>query len=63
MVTIRVTIQADGAPKDVEMLRDPGHGFAEEARRCALGKRWSPALDYEGRPVEVTMTVNARFDR
>jgi protein TonB len=62
-VEIRVKVAADGTPADVAVLRDPGYGFAREARRCALSKPWSPALDREGSPVESAVVVNVHFDR
>jgi protein TonB len=62
-VGVQVTIDADGVPKSVSVVRDPGHGFAREAQRCALGKRWEPALDREGSRVESTVPINIHFDR
>jgi protein TonB len=62
-VEIRVRVGADGTPRDVAVLQDPGHGFAREAQRCAVSKRWSPALDREGSPVESTVVVNVHFER
>jgi periplasmic protein TonB len=62
-VALKVTVAADGSPKDVEVVRDPGHGFGDVAQRCALSRRWSPALDHEGSPVGGTVIVNVRFDR
>jgi protein TonB len=44
-------------------VRDPGTGFGREARRCALRKRWSPALDRAGRPTAGAAVVNVRFVR
>lgn len=63
IVTIHVAIALDGTPEAVEVVHDPGHGFARATRSCAFGRRWDPALDREGRPVEGTILLNVRFDR
>jgi periplasmic protein TonB len=63
VVTIRVEVGASGAAKSVAVTKDPGHGFGREARRCALDKTWSPALDHDGVAVAGSAVVNVRFDR
>jgi protein TonB len=63
VVTMRVVVDASGAPKDVAVQVDPGHGFGREARRCASAKRWTPAQDGDGKPTEATVTVRVHFDR
>jgi periplasmic protein TonB len=53
-VPIQVDVRPDGTPAAVRVLRDPGHGFAREAQRCAMSKRFLPALDHDGSPIAGT---------
>jgi hypothetical protein len=54
-VTIQVDVRPDGTPAAVRVVRDDsGHGFAREAQRCAMGKRFLPALDHDGTPIAGT---------
>ncbi len=62
-VSLRVEVGSDGRVGGVTVVRDPGTGFGREARRCALRKRWSPALDRAGRPTAGAAVVNVRFVR
>ncbi|MGC4093080.1 MAG: hypothetical protein QM756_35370 [Polyangiaceae bacterium] len=63
LVTIRVEVDASGKPRRVLVLSDPGHGFGEAARRCALAKEWTAALDRGGRPIAAGLNLNVRFVR
>jgi protein TonB len=54
-VTIVVTVGADGNPRDVKVVKDPGHGFARMAKQCAMRKHYNPAHDRDGRAVVSTM--------
>ena len=63
VVTLRIQVAVDGHAAMVSATRDPGHGFAREARRCALSKHWSAGLDRAGLPIDSTIVVNVRFDR
>ena len=63
MVTIQVSVNASGTATKVVVLRDPGSGFARQARRCALEKQWNPGLDHDGIPTFGSTVVNVRFDR
>jgi protein TonB len=63
LVTIRVEVDATGRPQRVLVLSDPGHGFGEAARRCALGKRWTPGSDRWGRPHSAGVNLSVRFVR
>lgn len=62
-VRLRVEVASDGRVGGVAVMRDPGAGFGREARRCALRKRWSPALDRAGQPTAGAAIVNVRFVR
>ncbi len=50
-VVLRVSVRADGRAERVEVLSDPGFGFAAAARLCAMATRFEPAHDSEGQPV------------
>jgi protein TonB len=63
VVGLRVEVAADGKVREAKALADPGHGFAREARRCALSKRWAPGLNRAGQPVVAVALVNVRFER
>jgi periplasmic protein TonB len=63
LTTLRVELSGQGKVNHVAILRDPGHGFGAAAKRCALGKRYNPALDREGRPIAGTLVINVRFVR
>jgi protein TonB len=63
-VTLQVDVKADGSPATVRVLGDPGNGFGREARRCALGKRYSTALDPKGTPIAgTTKAFRVHFSR
>jgi protein TonB len=62
--TIIVTLSAGGQPTSVRVLSDPGYGFGEAARRCALSRRYEPALDPDGNAVQsTTPPIIVRFKR
>ena len=62
--TIIVTLNAGGQPTSVRVLSDPGYGFGQAAKRCALGRHYEPALDADGNPVgSTTPPIIVRFKR
>jgi len=63
VVGLEVRVAADGRVESITVSRDPGSGFGREARRCALSRRWSAALDRAGSPISRTTAVNVRFER
>jgi protein TonB len=57
-----VTVRPDGTPDSVEIVSDPGHGFAPAARDCAMRQRFVPARDGDGNPVPgKTRPFNVRY--
>ncbi|MGH7297441.1 MAG: energy transducer TonB, partial [Polyangiaceae bacterium] len=50
-VTLQVDVDDAGRAASVSVVADPGNGFGREARRCAMSRRYSTALDREGDPV------------
>ena len=63
VVTIQVSVNASGTATKILVVRDPGSGFARQARVCALEKRWNPALNRDGVPTSGSTVVNVHFDR
>jgi protein TonB len=64
VAVIRVTVRPDGSVERATVLVDPGHGFGEAARRCALGSRFMPARDRSGRVVHAdSPPIRVRFTR
>jgi protein TonB len=63
LAKIHVEIDGDGRVRHARIVHDPGHGFGGAARSCALGKRFHPALDREGRATTTRVTVGVRFVR
>lgn len=50
-VSVRVSVDRDGAPAAVQILAAPAPSFADAARRCALAEVYRPALDVAGRRI------------
>jgi hypothetical protein len=50
-VRLIATVRADGTTESVDILSDPGDGFAEAARECAMRQPFSPALDERGQRI------------
>lgn len=50
-VVIRARVRADGRVDSVDVLSDPGFGFAHAARACALRTHFDPARDALGQNV------------
>jgi protein TonB len=63
LAKVHVVIDAEGRVRHARIVEDPGHGFGGAARSCALGKRFQPALDREGRATTTRVTVGVRFVR
>jgi protein TonB len=63
-VLIQVRVKPDGNPESITVVQDPGHGFGREARKCAMRKKFTPALDVDGNPIPaVTNPFRVRFER
>jgi protein TonB len=59
-VVLRLTIDAGGSPVSVEVLEDPGYGFAAAAVEAVKRSRFLPAR-HEGRPVTAKAILPIRF--
>jgi hypothetical protein len=52
IVRMLATVRPDGTTASVQILDDPGNGFAQVAIDCAMRQPFLPALDERGVPVE-----------
>lgn len=56
-------VMKDGSIDHVNVLRGPGHGCNEEAKRLVeMMPAWTPGYDSEGNPVEVKYTLPISFN-
>ncbi len=63
-VVLRVVVRSDGAVERATILKDPGHGFGQQAVACAMRTRFSPAHDRLGRPIGAqSPPIRVRFTR
>jgi periplasmic protein TonB len=53
-VTVVVTVGTDGRAQSVTLLKDPGYGFGNQARQCALRKSYNVGFNADGKPVVTT---------
>jgi periplasmic protein TonB len=51
IVKLVVIVNPDGRAKSVTILSDPGSGFGNHARQCAMRRTFKPALDKSGQAV------------
>jgi protein TonB len=64
VVVVVARVRPDGTAEAVSVLSDPGHGFGEAARKCAMKMRWVPARDRAGKSLtQETLPTNIRFTR
>jgi hypothetical protein len=64
IVVIRVYVGSDGAPREVQVVQDPGNGFGRAAALCAMAQRYVPAADRSGAPIDAwTPPVRVRYER
>ncbi len=50
-VRVRVSVSAEGHATAIEILNDPGYGFAQSARNCLAQMKFRAALDSNGQAV------------
>ncbi|HYP90882.1 MAG TPA: energy transducer TonB [Polyangiaceae bacterium] len=64
IVKLVVTVNPDGRAKSVTILSDPGSGFGNHARLCAMRRTFKPGLDRSGQPiVSSTVPFTVKFTR
>jgi protein TonB len=63
-VLLRVAVRPDGQVTEVKVVSDPGLGFGQAARACALRTRFQPALDHSGQAIAAwSGPIRVRFIR
>lgn len=63
-VTLVVEVDGGGRASSIRVVRDPGFGFGDAARRCAASQRFTPALAPDGAPIAGrTRPFVVRFSR
>jgi hypothetical protein len=63
-VSLRVLVGADGLPKAVQLLEEPGFGFGTAAVRCAMARKYQSGTDDQGVPIASwTPPIRLRFLR
>lgn len=50
-VLLVVHVEPDGKPVSADVMEDPGNGFGDAAKKCALDKAYVAAHDVNGQPV------------
>ena len=60
-VVLSLTIEADGVPSDIKVVRRLGMGLDEKAVECLQQWRFKPATDYFSEPVAAKATVEIVF--
>ena len=64
LVVIRVLVDRQGYPRSVEVIVDPGFGFARQAKECALDRRYYPGVGTRGETIRAwTPALRLRFVR
>ena len=53
-VLVRVHVESDGRPLSVDVLEDPGGGFGNAAKKCAMDKAYEAPRDSTGKPIRAT---------
>lgn len=62
IVLLSLTVDTEGIPKDIRVLRPLGHGLDEAAVAAVRKYRFRPAIDKRsGKPVEKLMTIEVNF--
>lgn len=63
--SVLVVIAKNGSVSKASVVSESprAQGFGGAARACMLSKRFTPALDRDGRPTATAMRVNVRFTR
>jgi biopolymer transport protein ExbD len=63
-VILVVAVAANGKPRWIRILQDPGYGFGQVAAECALARQYEPAHDGNGSPVQaMSPPIRIRFAR
>jgi periplasmic protein TonB len=63
VVVLKISVDAKGKIDHVVVVKDPGYGFGQAARLCALRQAFLPATDEHGKPVPDSHLTRVRFVR
>lgn len=62
-VTLQIDVTPEGTPSAARVVSDPGNGFGREARRCAMNRRYTTALDHDGNTIAGSIKTRVHFSR
>jgi protein TonB len=57
-VLLEITVSEKGRPSDIQVLTDPGNGFAREAVDAVKHWKFKPAIAEDGRKISTRIQVN-----
>src|SRR5437667_1527012 len=57
-VLLEITVSEKGRPSDIEVLSDPGNGFAREAVDAVKHWKFKPAIAKDGRKISTRIQIN-----
>ena len=57
-VLLEITVSEKGRPGDIEVLSDPGNGFAREAVAAVKHWKFKPALAKDGRKISTRIQIH-----
>ena len=60
-VTIALTVDRDGKPKNVHVVKGVGLGLDEKAVEAVRQYRFKPATEANGQPVAMPLTIDVNF--
>ena len=61
LVEITVSEKGDADPQNIRVIKDPGHGFAQEAVAAVKKWKFNPATLKDGKPTKKRTTVEVQF--
>jgi TonB family protein len=57
-VLLEITVSEKGRPSDIQVLSDPGNGFAREAVDAVKHWKFKPAIAEDGRKISKRIQIN-----
>ena len=57
-VLLEITVSEKGRPSDIEVLSDPGNGFAREAVDAVKHWKFKPAIAKDGRKISTRIQIH-----
>jgi protein TonB len=62
VVHVRAVVGPDGRVSQIQVLDDPGHGFAEACRRTLQSSHWPAPVDHQGTAVSQRIRFDCTFE-